>query len=123
MQADDAQARAEEARRAGLIRGDVRVLVGDDRFMRRGQCGQYEGVGGGARRGEAHLGVGVEQAADRVGRLRANRVLAIAGDRAAVETRQGVDDLRHGAGDIVRSEIIAGHPCDRPSVDLDRRRS
>jgi hypothetical protein len=107
-QTDDAETRAEEPWGAGLVRRHVRMLVGDDRLVRRGQGGEYERVGGGARRGEAHLGIGIEEMSDRVGRLGANRVVAVARDRAGIETQQGVHDLRHGAGDIVRSEIIAG---------------
>ena len=71
-QRDQADAGAEEARRAGLVGGDVAVLVAEHRLVRRGQGRQGQRVGGGAGGDEPHLGVGVQQLRGS-GRRRARR--------------------------------------------------
>ncbi len=98
------RAAGEEARGAALVHGDVRLVVGEDRPVRRAERGERQRVGRGAGgHGEgAHRGA--EELAERAVEALRPLVVAVGARQPVVGGVERREELRTGAAGVVAEE-------------------
>ena len=119
-QGRDPQARTKESRGASFIRGQMGVLVSEDRFVGPGQGGGRQGVGGGAVGDEPDRRVDIQQGVDHGGGALADLVLSVGGGEPPVEAVQGLQAVDGQMGDLqVQLNDLMGWPDEsRASFEL-----
>ena len=103
-------AAGEELGRAAFVGVDVGDLVAEDTLVALAECGESEGVGGGAVEDKERLAVGLEDLAEEGLGAGGGGVVAVGGDEVGVGGGENGEGLGAEAGGVVAGEgvIVAG---------------